>query len=242
MENSNRSAEEKFSVEPKHVRELRENFKKIITTKSSKQWLEGGGRKCFDPDLEEKLVAWVYEQRGKMLHVSRKMIMLKAKRMFDDENEYPVLRENFVASRGWCEKFMTRHGFSLRRKTTTSQKDPSFLVDRIFPYVIQVRWLQKQFSFFPSNIIGTDETPIWHGMISNTTVENTGAEEVSLKSAGNEKVRVSVCFTCKADATKCKPFIMFAGAKRESKALHKVFKRKFSIVTLVNGWINELLT
>ena len=106
MENSNRSAAKQFSLEPKRIREWRENFEKIISTKSSKQRLEGGGRKCFDADLEEKLVAWVYEQRSKMLHVSRKMIMFKAKKIFDDENQDPNVRETFVASRGWCEKLL----------------------------------------------------------------------------------------------------------------------------------------
>lgn len=47
---------------------------------------------------------------------------------------------------------------------------------------------------------------------------------ILLKSAWKKKVCVSVCFTVKADATKCKPFIVFPGAKRESKALHKEFK------------------
>ena len=51
--------------------------------------------------------------------------------MFDEKNEDPATRDSFIASRGWCENFMRRHGFSLRRKTTTAQKDPSFLVDRL---------------------------------------------------------------------------------------------------------------
>ena len=80
MENSNRSAAQKCSVEPKYVREWRKNFEKIISTKSSKQRSEDGERKYFDSDQEDKLVAWVYEQRGKMHHSSRKMIMFKAKK------------------------------------------------------------------------------------------------------------------------------------------------------------------
>ena len=140
--NSNRSAAQKFSLEPKRVREWIKNFEKSVSTKSYKQALEGGGRKCFDSDLEEKLVAWVYEKRGKMFHVSRKVIVFKAKKCLTTKTKiYPY--EKLVASRGWCEKLMTRHGFSPRRKTATTQKDPSFLVDRIVSYVIHVRRLQK---------------------------------------------------------------------------------------------------
>ena len=87
-----------------------------------------------------------------------------------------------------------------------------------------------------------DETPVWNDMISKTSVEKTGATEVPLKSTGNKKVRVSACLTGKADGTKCKPLFVFAGAERESKVLRKEFKWKCSIATLVNVWINELLT
>ena len=46
--------------------------------------------------------------------------------MFDEKNEEPATRDSFIASHGWCENFMRRHGFSLRRKTTTAQKTPPF--------------------------------------------------------------------------------------------------------------------
>ena len=73
-----------------------------------------------------------------MLHVSRKMIMWKAKSIFDAKNEDPTTKDSFVASRGWCEKFMQRPGFSYRRKTTTAQKDPSYMIDLIVAYVMHV--------------------------------------------------------------------------------------------------------
>ena len=64
-----------------------------------------------------------------MLHLSRKMIMFKAKEMDDEKNKDPATQEGFTASRGWLEKFMRRHGLSFRRRTTTSQKDLTFMID-----------------------------------------------------------------------------------------------------------------
>ena len=142
------------------------------------------------------------------------MIMWKAKSTFDAKNEDPATKDSFVASRGWCEKFMRRHGFSLRRKTTTAQKDPSYMIDRIIAYVMHVRRLQKQFSFDDTDIIAMDKTAVWNDIVSNTTVEKTGPKEVSVKSTGHDKVRVSVCLTGKAHGTRLKPFIVFKGAKR----------------------------
>ena len=47
-----------------------------------------------------------------------------------------------------------------------------------------------------------DETPVWSNMVSDTTVDKTGARTVTMKSAGHEKCRVSVCLTAKADGSK----------------------------------------
>ena len=90
---------------------------------------------------------------------------------------------------------------------------------------MHVRRLQKQFNFHDADIIAMDETPVWNDMVSNTTVEKTGSKEVPMKSTGH-KVRVSVCLAGKADGCKCRPFIVFKGAKQASKALHEEFKRK----------------
>ena len=48
---------------------------------------------------------------------------------------------------------MRRRGFSLRRKTTTAQKDPFYMVDRIVAYVMQIHRIEKQFSFHNADII-----------------------------------------------------------------------------------------
>ena len=114
---------------------------------------------------------------------------------------------------GVCEKFMRRYGFSPRRKTTTSQKNPSYMVDCIIAYVMHVCRIQKQFNFHDANIFAMDETPVWNNMVSNTSVEKTGSKVVPMKSTEHNKVRVSVCLTGKWDGTTLKPFIVFKEAK-----------------------------
>ena len=123
-------------------------------------------------------------KRSKMLHVGRKIIMWKAKSIFNKKNDYPAIKDLFVASRGWCEKFMRRHGFSLRRKTTTAQRDPSHMIDRIVAYVMNVCRIQNQFNFHDNDIIAMDGSSVWNDMVSNTTVEKTDSKEVSMKSTG----------------------------------------------------------
>ena len=43
---------------------------------------------------------------------------------------------DFRASRGWLEKFMKRHGFSLRRRTTVSQRLLKDLVPKVTMIII----------------------------------------------------------------------------------------------------------
>ena len=94
----------------------------------------------------------------------------------------------------------------------------------------------------PTNIIAMDETPVWSNMVSDTTVDKTGARTVTMKSAGHEKCRVSVCLTAKVDGSKLKPFIVFKNAKRETKTLNDKFKTRCVIVTSSIFWMNNGLT
>ena len=71
-----------------------------------------------------------------------------------------------------------------------------------------------KYNYLPGNIIAMDETPVWADMVSDTTVDKTGARTITMKSTGHEKCRVSVCLTAKADGSKLKPFIVFKNAKR----------------------------
>ena len=134
---------------------------------------------------------------------------------------------------------MRRHGFSLRRKATTAQKDRSYLIDRLLSFVMHARRFQRQYNFAFHNI---DETAVWNDMVSETTVEATGAKDAPMKSIGHEKVRVSVCLAAKLDGTKLKPSNVFGAAKRESKSLHDEYKRQCFVVSSSNAWMNEELT
>ena len=55
------------------------------------------------------------------------------------------------------------------------------------------------------------KTACWFDMLSNSTVEKTGAKSVPIRSTGHEKDHFTVVLTAKADGTKLKPFIVFKG-------------------------------
>ena len=156
VNHSNRAAASKFNIEPKCVREWRSVAEKFNIVKVNRKRLNGGGRNSLDAESEEEVACWVYGMRQKKLHVSQKMIMFKAKKIFDDKTTDPASRDAFIASRGWCEKIMRCHGFSLRPKTTTAQKDPSYLIDRLVSFVMHARRLLRQYIFALHNIVAMD--------------------------------------------------------------------------------------
>lgn len=243
---SNRAAAAKYKVDIKRVREWRQNKESIEGLKAkpkgqTRERLDGGGRKVLMEELDELLLEWIYGRRENGLRVSRKLIMVKAKHMYD-ERCLEGDKDLFKATTGWLHKFMKRNGLSLRRKTTTAQQEPSRLIDKLISYILQVRRLSKQRSYQPCNIIAMDETPVWDDMVSDTTVDKVGKKSVNLKTTGHEKVMVTVCLAAKADGTKLKPFIVFRGAKRESKALDEEYKHKCVVNTSSNAWMNEELT
>ena len=130
---------------------------------------------------------------------------------------------------------MRLHRFSLQRKTTTAQKYPSYLIDRLVSFVMHAHRLQRRYNFALHSIVAVDETTVWNDMVSETTAEAIGAKDVLMKSTGDEKFRASVCLAAKLDGTKLKPFIVFGAAKRESKSLHNEYKRQCSVTSSSNA-------
>ena len=75
-----------------------------------------------------------------MIRVSGKMVMFKAKSSYNENHKGdPTSQYAFIASRGWLDKFMKRSGLSFRRRTTTQEKDPALLIDKLVSYILRIR-------------------------------------------------------------------------------------------------------
>ena len=106
---SNRAAAEKYKVEVKRIREWRQNKQSIKELKEKhkgqgRERLEGGGRKVIDDNLDEIILEWTHGRRANGLRVSRKLIMVKAKHLYEErcpEGE----QDFFKATEGWLQKF-----------------------------------------------------------------------------------------------------------------------------------------
>jgi len=207
----------------------------LINSGSSKKIrLEGGGRRLTNPKLEEELADWVRKERLKKNPVSRKMLRLQAYRLQEDTDKKLVITDS------WLDRFMNRHEFSLRRKTTVCQKDPVQFIPKIVDFILYVRKIRRDNDYTLSEIYACDETPIWLDFVSETTIDSVGAKEVCVKSTGNEKCKLSVMLCAKANGTKLKPHVII-NRVRPIESLKK-FEHKLVISYAKKSWFDNELT
>ena len=92
--------------------DIRERGQSLKMTKRR----SGGGRKLTYPsEIDEEILAWVLSKREKQQAVTIGLIQVQGRKVITPHSP------NFVASRGWAERFMRRHSLSLRMKTSLSQ-------------------------------------------------------------------------------------------------------------------------
>lgn len=229
---TNREAGRKFSIGESCVREWRKNKDKLKEQTSKRLRLIGGGRKAKAPSMEDALTTWIDDQRSAHIRVTRSGIQRRALELYQGDGE-------FSASRGWLENFLKRKGFSLRRRTTTSQRLPQDFIVKVSSFVLRIRRLRIA-NKYPLAMIGNmDETPLWLDMPGDTTVSRVGERTISIRTTGHDKGRFTVILAAMADGRKLPPFVVFKGV-RPIAELDRV--QGVVVVMSRNGWMNEDLT
>ncbi|KAH7977374.1 hypothetical protein HPB49_001100 [Dermacentor silvarum] len=114
------------------------------------------------PTIEKDLAEFVRKRRGQFMSVHAELIQLNAREL---------ARDTFKASRSQVQKFMRRAGFSLRRRTSISQKLPAEYEERLLEfqrYIIKMRMDRN----YPIGQIGNaDETAIFLGIPAGHVVD-----------------------------------------------------------------------
>lgn len=133
---NNVQAAKLFDIGESCVRSWRKQKEKLVVTPSYK--CANRGSKCKWPHLEDKVAKWVSEKRENGFIITRSNIRLYAIR---EARKMDIFE--FIASAGWCTRFMKRHNFVRRRKTKIAQKKlPKELEEKInnfFSFVIKHR-------------------------------------------------------------------------------------------------------
>lgn len=233
--NSKRAASKKFRVSRSVIKrwmETEDDFHKLGTDAKRNK---GGGRRAKYPDLEKQLYEWVKEQRGLKIKVSRRLLKIKALSLRSPHDS----EEEFVASEGWLSRFMKRFKLSARRATTQCQKLPSAYEQKIIDFIIFVGALIRKNKY--QHVYAADETAVFLDPVGGKCLEQTGTKEVSVKTTGHEKLRITVILTARMDGFKCKPYVMLH-RKRPVPKINDMFKGKLVLNWAGNTWMNDVST
>ena len=230
---NNSEAARQYGIVPSMVSRWRSSGWRMENEAGKRKRKFGGGRKPLSEELDERVNNWGYEQRKLKVPVTRKSVMIQA-RMIAAELEL----EGFEASSGWLRRFMTRKNLSLRRKTTNCQKPLLLLIPKVIDFILYIRHLREIYNYPLNSIFAADEVGVWMDGLEHTTIEDTGAKEVPVRTTGQEHLRITVLLTARADGVKLPPLVLIPRI-RPIAALQK-FQNKLRIVYSGRAsWIDQ---
>lgn len=191
--------------------------------------MKGAGRKPIIEELEGVLFDWVIDRRIQSLIVSRKMIQQMAVIFFDESR----IEKEFKASAHWLDNFLKRYELSLRKSTTLYKLPDDVIINRVISFknwVDEISWD----SYNLKNIILMDETAVYFGEDSGTTIDRRGASSIYLPSTNYESCRVTVILAIRGDGSKMKPAIIIKG--KDEKLINK---SGHQIISSANAWSTQ---
>ena len=121
-----------------------------VPRKSLRRWLfvgsqrkKGCGRKTKNPEMEEKLVEWYNEiSKENGVSVTSKMVREKAMKISEDKD--------FLASKGWLEKFKKK--FNIRINSNRNKRFKKKSLSESNPKIISKSLVEKRKSSYDLNI------------------------------------------------------------------------------------------
>lgn len=163
------------------------------------------GKPCKFPTLENELMKYVPYIRNDGYTLSTEMLRIKALAIACHMN---ISLMDFKASEGWLRRFMKRQQLGIRRRTTLCQRLPREYDDKVIKFHRFVNALRAEHEYHLDQIGNADQTPVWFYAPQNTTVNQTGAKSVLVRTSGAERQRCTVMLSVTADGRKLAPYVV----------------------------------
>jgi len=124
------------------------------------------GKKFQWPELEDKLIIWIEEQRKSRYILTHNMIRIKVLAMTDK-----LKITGFQASNKLCMRLLACNNLALHQKMKIAQRFPDDVEENIVEFHHFVINCRKKGNYYELvNIGNMDETPVWFDMPSARTV------------------------------------------------------------------------
>ena len=195
-----RAAALKFEVRECIIRKWKQQEERLTACNRYKRAFRRVEPKWLE--LEEILKNWVIDKRNQNRGVTTMMIRQEAVQVARN-----LGLEGFSAGLHWCQNFMKRSGFVIRRRTSVGQPLPDDSKEKIRMFREFVMTELTEIS--PESLGNADEVPVPFDIVMNQTVESKGKDHVFISSTGHEKSNFIVMLSVLATGEKLKPLIVF---------------------------------
>lgn len=187
---SQRQLAKQFEISKTAVLKIDRNRSEIETA-----WTEGKIRMTGNDMINNKVLDFFVKCRATNIRVTGRMLQTKAK---DAARHYSV--DNFQASNGWLQGFLSRNNISLR---VISAASAAVGLTSAAEWRIKLPYLSKGFS--PENQFNANQTELFYRQASRRSYLQNGHCCAGGKSSRD---RLSVLLCCSATGEKLKPLVV----------------------------------
>lgn len=181
---------------------------KKLTTKKGRGAVKTlhAGYKCCINQIEEDLLRFIFENREQGFSVSIRMVLMKAANL---DTEFR--RKTDRAKDQIIRRFVKSHGLVHRVHTHESQKAPAEVHSAAKDYILSIRPMLTGNFRNQKFILNMDQTPVFFSMLPRTTLNESGARTVNVRTSTNSTMRVTVAVCVTASGEMLKPLLVFKG-------------------------------
>lgn len=206
--------------------------KEMVNYREEKKQVTNSSSKHFFPEMEIALSSWITTQRLYGLAVTPKMVRDMAKTIQSDL--FPETK-NFCASNGWFHRFCKRQQFSIRRRSTLNQFNPTDIIHKVLSFLLHFRVVKEE---FPDSVVwACDETPVFFDQVHRSTVDKVGAREIKINTTGGDKKMVTCMLLAASDGGKARPTVVFKGKGKTKEDKELTARQDVLVMFSSNAWM-----
>jgi DNA-binding transcriptional regulator YiaG len=196
----------RLGMDPCNIRRWHQNKTALSgSSVENKLSLHKGPSSIID-DIKDDLIAFIVHWREKGFPLTRMGLVRKVGRMKPEFNEKTLQARKMAISR-----FLARNHLTHRVATHKAQREPGEVRGEALAHLeVQVPRVNDTCRH-QDFIMNMDQTPVYHSMGQEVTIDFVGARTVNLRSSANDSQRVTVAVTITASGKRLTSMVVFKG-------------------------------
>ncbi|CAG4958097.1 unnamed protein product [Parnassius apollo] len=168
------------------IKKNRENIQKFMSTTDCGPGKRQTLKKAKHPEVEEALYMWFRQERNKHTPISEPILATKAKFFYKEITK----KDDFLASKGWLERFKNRYGIRLMAITGENLSNDTSCIE-----LFKLRFFQKvkDLDLCPSQVYNADESGLFWRVIPSKTFVSYNDNSVPIRKVIKERVTILPC-------------------------------------------------